>query len=97
MVFRETPLEIVAEVLLRYPPLDDAAKKIFSSYDEFLGILVDDESRGHLESLTESQADTDEVYQRARQLSHSFRDGLFDFFFAPDSELEVLTKNYGVF
>jgi predicted nucleotidyltransferase len=33
-VFRETPLEIVAEVLLRYPRLDDAAKKIFSSYGE---------------------------------------------------------------
>jgi hypothetical protein len=58
---------------------------------------VDDQSRGHLESLTESQADGDEVYQRARGLSHSFRDGLLTFFFDPNSELEALTKNYGVF
>ena len=97
MVFRETPLEIVAEVLLRYPHLDDAAKKIFSSYDEFLSILVDDQSRGHLESLTESEADANEVYQQARRLSHSFRDGLLTFFFDPNSDLEALTKNYGVF
>lgn len=97
MVFRETPLEIVAGVLLRYPHLGEAAKKIFSSYNEFLAILADDRSRGRLESLTEDRADNDEIYQQARQLSHSFRDGLLDFFFDRESELDSLTKNYGVF
>jgi hypothetical protein len=47
--------------------------------------------------LTEGLADDDATYQRARQLSHSFRDGLLAFFFDPNSELDVLTKNYGVF
>lgn len=96
-VFRQTPLEIVAEVLLRYPHLDDAARRIFSSYNEFLGILADKTNRDHLESLTESDADKDPIYQRARDLSHSFRDGLLDFFFDRDSELGILTRNYGVF
>lgn len=96
-VFRETPLDIVAGVLLRLPDLDGAAIKIFDSYDEFIGILADDASRRHLEELTESDADGDEVYQRARSLSHSFRDGLLAFFFDPKSELDALTKNYGVF
>jgi predicted nucleotidyltransferase len=97
MVFRDNPLEIVAGVLLRYPHLDEAAKKIFDSYNEFLGILADDQTRLHLESLTEDQADNDEIYQGARRLSHSFRDGLLAFFFDPQSELDTLTKNYGVF
>ncbi len=96
-VFRETPLEIVAGVLLRYSHLKNAAKTIFDSYNGFLGILADDQSRSHLESLTEDRADEDEIYQRARQFSHSFRDGLLAFFFDPKSELDSMTKNYGVF
>jgi hypothetical protein len=91
------PLDIVAGVLLRYPHLDEAAKKIFDSYNGFLGILADDQSRGHLESLTEDLADKDEIYQQARLFSHSFRDGLLAFFFDPESELDSMTKNYGVF
>ena len=97
MVFRETPLDIVAGVLLRYPHLEEAAKKIFDSYNSFLGILGDNRSRGHLENLTEDKADQDEIYQRAREFSHLFRDGLLAFFFDPESELDSLTKNYGVF
>ncbi|HUO31688.1 MAG TPA: hypothetical protein VMU80_20875 [Bryobacteraceae bacterium] len=96
-VFRETPLDIVAGVLLRYPHLDEAAQKIFDSYDDFLGILADGRSRTHLENLTEEHADQDPVYQQARRSSHSFRDGLMAFFFDRRSELEDMTKNYGVF
>ena len=91
------PLEIIAEVLLRYGHLKDAARQIFDSYDEFLGILADEDSRRHLDTLMESNADDDEIYQRARRLSHSFRDGLLAFFFDPKSEMDVLTKTYGVF
>lgn len=80
-----------------YPHLDEAAKKIFGAYNGFLGILTDDQSRFHLDSLSEDQADTDPIYQRARQFSHTFRGGLLDFFFDPKSELDSLTRNYGVF
>ena len=47
--------------------------------------------------LPESKADTDEIYQAARKLSHGYRDGLLEFFFDPKSELDNLTRNYGVF
>jgi len=46
-MFRLTPLEIVASVLTRYPHLDETAKKILSSYDEFVGILSDASARAH--------------------------------------------------
>lgn len=96
-IFQATPLEIIASVLYRYDHLDETAKDIVGSYNEFVGILSDEGSRSHLEELTEQNADDDPVYQRARRLSHVFRDGLLAFFFDPKSELEALTKNYGVF
>jgi predicted nucleotidyltransferase len=95
--FRETPLEIVADVLLRYEHLDGAAKTIFSAYDGFVGILLDAEQRIRLETLSEDKAETDKVYQMARTLSHEFRDGLLTFFFDKESGMEKLTQNYGVF
>ena len=94
---RETPLEIVAGVLLRFPHLNEAARKILGSYDEFLGLLEDEKCRLHLDGLIENEADEDETYQRARRLSHAFRDGLLDVFFDRESGLDVLTRNYGVF
>jgi hypothetical protein len=75
-VFQQTPLDIVAEILLRYPHLEAAAENIFNSYDAFLGMVSDDSQRLHLETLAEDKAETDATYQRARALSHSFRDGL---------------------
>jgi predicted nucleotidyltransferase len=96
-IFRLTPLEIVASVLARYPHLNGTAKKILNSYDEFVGILSDEKARKHLEELKEADADEDEIYQRARDLSHTFRDGLLEFFFDPQSEMGELTRNYGVF
>jgi predicted nucleotidyltransferase len=96
-IFQGTPLDIAATVLNRFPHLDETAKKILGSYDEFIGILGDENVRSHLESLSEKDADKDELYQKARLLSHTFRDGLLEFFFDSKSELELLTKNYGVF
>ncbi len=82
---------------MRFDHLDQTTKSILGSYDEFIGMLADVEVRTRLEGLTEEDAETDQVYQRARALSHQFRDGLLTFFFDPDSGLETLTKTYGVF
>jgi hypothetical protein len=60
-------------------------------------MLADEDTRSRLEELAEENAETDPVYQQARKLSHTFRDGLLEFFFDPRSELDALTKNYGVF
>jgi len=96
-IFQPTPLEIISTVLYRFGHLDETANKILGSYNEFIGMLADENIRSRLEELTEENADTDTVYQQARRLSHTFRDGLLEFFFDPKSELDVLTKNYGVF
>ena len=96
-VFQETPLEIIAHELLKFPHLDDAARKLFDSYNEFLGMLTSSEQRKRLELLVEEDAESDELYQQARRLSHTFRDGLLEFFFDNDSGMNKLTKNYGVF
>jgi predicted nucleotidyltransferase len=96
-IFRETPLDIVAGILLRYVHLNGSALRIFDSYNEFIGILADASSRKHLNAMTEDRAEKDEIYQRARQISHEFRDGLQALFFDGKSGLEALTKTYGVF
>jgi hypothetical protein len=96
-IFQLTPLEILASVLVRYPHLDDSSRKILNSYDGFVGVLADEKQRTHLEDLKEEDADADPHYQHIRKLSHTFRDGLLEVFFDPKSELNLLTKNYGVF
>jgi hypothetical protein len=96
-IFRETPLEIAAGILLRYPHLDGSARKILGAYNEFVGILADDQQRSRLDNLKESEADDDKIYQHARHLSHEFRDGVLEFFFDEASGMCDLTKIYGVF
>ena len=69
-IFSERPLDIVAEFAIQHPDLDRTFSTLFSAYDAFLGILLNDESRKHLEGLPESSGDDDAVYQKARAMSH---------------------------
>jgi hypothetical protein len=62
-----------------------------------LGILADDDQRKRLETLTEAEAEQDNVYQHARRLTHDYRDGLLTIFFDQQSGIDNLTRNYGVF
>jgi hypothetical protein len=55
-IFRDAPLAIVAGVLLRYPHLDGSAQKILGSYNEFVGMLADEQRRKQLEDLKEGDA-----------------------------------------
>jgi len=56
-IFRESPLEIAAGILLRYPHLDGSARKILGAYNEFVGILADDQQRSRLDNLKENEAE----------------------------------------
>jgi hypothetical protein len=96
-LLRNTPLDILANVLLRYPHLNEAARKIIGSYDAFIGILADPGQRERLEKVTHTDAAQDPVHRHARDLSHEYRDGLLEFFFDEQSEMNDLTRNYGVF
>ena len=90
-------MDIVADVLLAEAHFDGAARQIFDSYNEFVGMLDDQGTRDQLESLTEAEADNDAIFQRAREVSHSFRDGLLSLFFDTDSKLTAFARQYGVF
>jgi predicted nucleotidyltransferase len=96
-LFDMTSLEIVAHVLVDMPHLAGAARKIFDSYDGFLGIIADENKRKRLEELKEEEAEKDGVYQEVREYSHVFMSGLLEFFFDIESGMNELTKNYGVF
>lgn len=91
------PLEVLAGTLLKFPHLVDTARKLFRSYDAFLGVLSDKTSRDRLENLETGEYESDELFQRARAVSHEFRDGLIALFFDETSGLGELTKMYGVF
>ena len=60
-------------------------------------MLHDPEIRMHLQTLPPSQADTDPVYLRARELGARFQDALTEIFFHADTPLRSLTTRYGVF
>ena len=94
---RQTPLEILASVLLHFNHLDDVGCKLFDAYNEFLGMLADQEARDLLEKLPPRPDPADLVWGRARLITHSFRDGLLELFFDQNSDLFNLTKMYGVF
>lgn len=95
---RTTPLDMVAEAVLSYfGELSGAAERLFGAYDEFLGLLDDPRTRGHLNALSPSQADADPVYQRVRELGTRFQDALTEIFFHADTPLRGLTIRYGVF
>jgi predicted nucleotidyltransferase len=94
--FSETPLDIVARFLMDQN-LHETASELFGAYDEFLAILLDSDSRTHLEKLKEGAGDADHLYQKARKMSHRFRDALLDLFFDQDTDIRMLTRLYGVF
>jgi hypothetical protein len=95
--FRLTPLGIVANFLLIHEHLRETASRMFGAYDGFLAILSNEDKRKHLENLSEGDADSDGIYQEARNLSHEFRDAVLDLFFDEKSGLNTLTRLYGIF
>jgi hypothetical protein len=97
IIFSNTPLDIVANFLLRHHHLHETALQLFTSYDQFLGMLSDSDVRHHLEELSEDSADADIEYRKARKLSHDFRNALLELFFDKASGLAELTRLYGVF
>lgn len=95
---RTTPLDIMAGMMLDYfGELSGVARILFGVYDEFLGMLHDEDIRKHLKELPASEADTDDRYQRVRDLGKQFQEALTDIFFVRDTPLRELTIQYGVF
>ena len=91
------PLELIASVLGRFPEHDMATKKLFDTYDRFLGMLLDDETRNQLENLHSDNCSDDPLYLEARVLRREFQHALNDIFLEKTSLLGDFTIRYGVF
>lgn len=92
------PLALACRAFLDLGLTGEASRKFLGSYDQFVGLLSDSENREHLENLSPEEMAHDDVYQRARAVSHSFQDAIEELFLKPGSSvLSDLTIRYGVF
>jgi len=103
-VLSSTPLEILASSLIGYQQFDPAIKKLFTAYNEFLGMLADENKlsngktkRDHLDTLAVDNIEGDPTAYEARRISHAFRDAIAELFLTKETELGRLTLEYGVF
>lgn len=94
---RVTPLESLAEVLLRPAISADTARLLFDSYDAFLALLSSEEKRRRLKGLPLDELGTDATFGEVRKLGREFQRGLDRLFFEEDEELRELIQRYGVF
>jgi hypothetical protein len=95
---RVTPLESLAEVLLRPSISAETARTLFDSYDAFLALLSNEEERGRLKQLPlDDQLGSDPTFKRVRDIAREFQGGLDRLFFKEDDELRKLLQTYGVF
>jgi predicted nucleotidyltransferase len=99
----QTPIDIFSNTILMYDKtkpeiLYKSAKKVIDSYDQFISLIDNEETRNHLEYLEPAKAENDRIYQNAREISCSFQEGLNGVFLEENgTDLFSLTKTYGVF
>jgi hypothetical protein len=90
-----SPLEIVCRFL--YDRDSPSARPLLDSYEAFLSLLADEESRKHLDNLRIEQAGRDPVFQQVRQMGHSFQDALTSILFDESAQVRELVRKYGIF
>jgi predicted nucleotidyltransferase len=91
------PLEILADELLLANAPEKLCQELFSTYDEFIAILDDEELRRELHKLPRDIAEKSDLFQRVRGLSHRFQASLTEWLFQPDTPIFDLVKKYGLF
>lgn len=93
---RQVPLDILAQAIIKFEPRTGLGEKIFSAYDQFLGMMADDETRKHLKKLKAKNSCTDKRFNEIRRISEQFNAGLTALFF-DNPTIAALTRKYGVF
>jgi predicted nucleotidyltransferase len=93
----QTPLELLARAASRPAIESTTARKLFDSYDRFLGVLDDESKRETLEKMKQSEMSTSAVWAEIRKSSRDFHSGLLELFFGKDQDLRDVALEYGVF
>lgn len=95
MRFADTPpLEFLAafiDAFLTNENRRSACESIFGAYDLWLELMGDQEQRIRLKDLSLADATGDAVFQRVRQISKMFANGLKLLFFGRDSDKEEIS------
>lgn len=95
---RRTPLENLAEALLRPAVKPETAQILFDAYDAFVAILADDEKRRKLKGFPlDDDLGKEPLFRDVSRLGRQFQEGLDRLFFGEDDILFKLIKRYGVF
>jgi hypothetical protein len=89
------PLELTASVLSRFPEHQKQAKALFDAYDHFLGMLLNEDVRKHLEALHSDQCNADSVYLEAKDVRREFMRAIETIFLEKTSILGTFTIRYG--
>jgi hypothetical protein len=95
-----TPLGILATAVRRHVSganRTDIAVKLFGSYNQFLEMMGEVETRKKLKAISYHEAQKDATFNKLRNISHQFQSGLIDLFFKSDDKLTSLTQEFGVF
>lgn len=102
--FRKTPLEIVASTLIRYDTLREPSKRLFDSYDRFVGLLASEEPtdngkcpRKRLNELKPDELAADSLFIEAQAIRRDFGAALGDIFLRMESPIQQLMIERGVF
>jgi predicted nucleotidyltransferase len=96
-VIDQTPLDLLAGVMLQRKVSKETSEMIFNSYNQFLAVLNEPEKRNRLDSLTYEAARKDRLFNELRIISKAFQEGLRRLFFEEDKKLTRLAQIYAVF
>jgi predicted nucleotidyltransferase len=93
---RLTPLEVLASTLLTHDSDVKIAVQLFDSYDQFLGMLNDNDIRSELEGLRVEESRQNGTFSRIREIGNSFQHALDKLLFER-KPFRDLTVKYGIF
>lgn len=99
----KTPLERFALFFVSKIPtagsdfLEKCARNLFDSYNDFLGLLNDEEKRGHLDNLDPDDQSKSCIFAEAREIRRRFRLAIQDTFTGNDSPLRDHSITKGIF
>ena len=89
------PTDRVAQAFLEHEAADPGARAL-GAYDEFIGLLDDEDSRERLEEVTRATAADSEIFAEVRQLGGQLERGLLALLFETEP-LSKLVRDYAIF